>query len=231
MTSCTRGKASPSRTTERRLFADSGGYCQNPGCLSPLFLDLEDTTIHIAEMAHIISAGNSGPRSDSSLTPEERGRYENLILLCPTCHTIIDKAEQQYPESIILEWKSKHREKISNAFGLKQFNSRSSVRKAIEPILRENKTIFEIYGPMTDERYNPESSMRSLWLRKIKSQIIPNNRKLLSLCDSNTQYLSDQEIGVLELFRQHVEDFEAKHLWASNVNGLQFPVDMNKLFL
>jgi len=90
---CLKGRVNPSTTTKLRLFADSGGFCQNPSCLQPLFKDFEDDTIHIAEMAHIISAGDSGPRSDSDKTDDAKAAYTNLILLCPSCHTQIDKAE------------------------------------------------------------------------------------------------------------------------------------------
>ena len=228
---CTRGKASPSPITKLRLFADSGGYCQNPDCLSPLFRDVVDETIHIAEMAHIISVSDSGPRADSSLTSEQRGHYDNLILLCPTCHTIIDKAEGQYPEKLVLEWKMKHKEKIAVLFGFRSFDSRIEARKSIEPLLRENHTIFNIYGPMTDERYNPESTMPIHWSRKVKSRIIPNNRKILSICDLNTHLLFEEELITLELFRQHLEDFETKHIEGVNVNGLQFPTAMDELFI
>ena len=36
---CSRGAASPDAHTQRRLFASSAGYCQNPGCANELFLD------------------------------------------------------------------------------------------------------------------------------------------------------------------------------------------------
>ena len=60
---CAHGRVNPATNTKLRLFADSGGYCQNPNCLEPLFKDIADETIHIAEIAHVISAGNAGPRA------------------------------------------------------------------------------------------------------------------------------------------------------------------------
>ena len=85
---CKRGKASPDAHTKLRLFADSGGYCQNPNCNVNLFLNIGEADFHIAEMAHIISAGDLGPRS-KNLTKEQKGEFLNLILLCPNCHTKI----------------------------------------------------------------------------------------------------------------------------------------------
>ena len=57
-------------------------------------------------MAHVFAAADDGPRANAELTEAERGRYDNLILLCPTCHTIIDKASDEYPDATILRWKT-----------------------------------------------------------------------------------------------------------------------------
>ena len=53
---------------------------------------------HIAEMAHVIPHGKNGPRNEER--PEEEfdpDSFDNLILLCPMCHTIIDKDPAPYP--------------------------------------------------------------------------------------------------------------------------------------
>lgn len=228
--SFTKGRISPSTNTKLRLFADSGGFCQNPDCLSELFRDIDDSTIHVAEMAHVISTADAGPRAKAMLTPKELGSYDNLVLLCPTCHTIIDKAEDKYPETLVKHWKQTHKEKIASVFGVKVFEARENARMFVSPILTENSTIFEQYGPMTDERFNPESSLPAQWLRKIRVKIIPNNRRLLAACDANSKLLTRQEHETVELFRQHVDDFEAKHLGESDQNGSQFPPAMERLF-
>ena len=75
---CSRGKANPKQNTRIRLFADSGGYCQNPGCAHELFLDLDSGPIHVAEMAHIFAANDDGPRGNVVLSEAERGTYETL---------------------------------------------------------------------------------------------------------------------------------------------------------
>jgi len=228
---CAKGKVAPGDVTKLRLFADSGGYCQNPTCLAELFRDIDDRAIHIAEIAHVISAADKGPRADPTTTPEQRGTYENLILLCPVCHTTIDKADDKFPEKMIFEWKKRHKQRIADQFGLRQLESREEVRKALSPLLHENRTIFEGYGPMTSERFNPESSLPRQWLRKVRTRILPNNRKVLAICDANRTLLRGNEVETVELFRQHVEDFEAKHVGESPDNGRQFPAGMNDIFM
>ncbi|WP_264788398.1 HNH endonuclease [Aureispira anguillae] len=227
---CNRGKASPNAHVKLQLFADSGGYCQKPDCNASLFLSIGDDSFHIAEMAHIFSASNKGPRSNNTLTKEDRGKFDNLILLCPTCHTIIDKAEEQYPDSLISLWKKEHSEKINNLFNIKSYTSRKEVRKLLNPLMVENKTVFNIYGPMTDQRFNPESEMPYIWIRKIHKTLLPNNRKIINIIDKNYDLLDDVEIETVELFRQHVKDFEDKHLNQSDINGIQFPIQMNDIY-
>ncbi len=228
---CSKGRIAPTDTTKLHLFADSGGFCQNPSCLSELFKNIDGDIIHIAEVAHVISAGDMGPRADARLTPEQRAKYENLLLLCPTCHEIIDKAESSYPEQMLQEWKHSHKERIKSQFGFVRLESRAEARIVLSPILHSNKTIFDAYGPLNEERYNPESSLPRIWLRKIRSTIIPNNRKILTFCDLNRHLLSDKEFSTLELFRQHIDDFEAKHILGVEPSGLTFPKDVSTLFL
>lgn len=228
--SCSRGKASPDSDTKLRLFADSGGYCQKPDCNKSLFLSIEEENIHIAEMAHIIGVADAAPRSVVGISDAAKGDYSNLILLCPSCHTLIDKAQEHYPIEILIEWKKNHVERINKIFNVQKYENRSEARKIIVRFLNENNTIFETYGPLNDERFNPESDSPKYWLKKIHNNILPNNRNILRIIDCNYELLVDNEIPTVELFRQHVNDFESKHLNNSELNGIQFPTKLNLIF-
>ncbi|WP_433630179.1 hypothetical protein [Chryseobacterium cucumeris] len=228
--SCSRGAASPDTFTQKKLFADSGGYCQNPGCNKNLFIEIGDSKFQIAEMAHIISAGDKGPRSETSLTANEKGDFNNLILLCPTCHTIIDKAEEQYPIELINEWKNSHSKKIEALFNIKIFTSRENAREVVISILNENKYIFTKYGPMSDEQFNPESETPKRWLSKVRQHILPNNRKLYNIINQNYHLLNSNEIEIVEAFKQHVLDFEERHLENADIDAAQFPKEFSNIF-
>lgn len=227
---CSRGKAAPDKNTQLRLFADSGGFCQKPDCLKALFIELGAQNLHIGEMAHIVAAADDGPRARPRLSKEERGAYANLILLCPTCHTIVDKAPLQYPDRDLIGWKQQHRERIARLFGAVEYADRPSVRRAVSPILDENAFVFRTWGPDQDYRYNPESELADVWKRKVLSVILPNNRKLLNILDNNRRHLNAMERQILEAFRQHVDDLERRHLGAERVGvGSRFPEGMNGL--
>jgi hypothetical protein len=225
---CQRGKAAPDENTKLRLFSSSGGFCQNPGCRRPLFLDTGLRRIHVAEMAHIFAANDEGPRANKALSQAERGVFENLILLCSLCHTIADKAEEDYPDALIRNWKREHEEHVTRAFGAVKLKSRAEVLAMIEGPMQENLVIFEQISPDLDYREDPESEKAAAWQQKMVERIIPNNRRVLALLDINRDHMRREERRTLELFRQHIYDLEARHLTDIVVGGqLRFPEDMN----
>jgi hypothetical protein len=227
---CFRGRANPDATTERRLFADSAGFCQNPACLTSLFVEAGGRHIHVAEMAHIVAASDQGPRANAQFTEEERGHYDNLILLCPRCHTIVDKAPDAFPDASLVEWKRAHKAQIDKAFGAIRYETRAAARAAVEPLLVENRAIWENYGPDLDYRFDPESEIADAWQRKVRTAVLPNNRKVLAIIDANRHLVSQPEQQTVELYRQHVDDFEARHIGAGEGAGARFPVEMDRLF-
>jgi hypothetical protein len=226
---CSRGLASPNLHTQRRLFAASGGYCQNPACSRELFIEYPEAQIHVAEMAHVFAARNDGPRANPDLSEAERGAFENLILLCSLCHTVIDKAPQEYPDGVILRWKRAHAEKLRSLFGVNHFSSRSEAKAAIQAPLQENRQIFEDYGPHIDAARNPESGAAERWNRKVLEKIIPNNRKVEAQLDANRHLLNVSELATLEKLRQHIDDLEARHIEGNRDGAAKFPAEMSTL--
>lgn len=227
--SSTRAAAEPDAHTQRRLFSASAGYCQNPSCANVLFSETPEKTFHIAEMAHVIAAQDEGPRGASSLSKEERGKFENLILLCANCHTSIDKAPEHFTFEIVSGWKKEHAKKLEGIFGVVRYETRAEARKAIERPMRSNRMVFLDYGPSSVGADNPESGKAEQWTRKVLAGIVPNNRKVLAILDANDHLLRDDELDTLEQFRQHVDDFEARHLSDFVEGGRMFPENMNTI--
>lgn len=220
---CSRGAASPDTHTQRRLFAASAGYCENPGCSNSIFMDAAGEPVLIAEMAHVFAANDTGPRAAPGLSKEERGAFENLIMLCANCHTMVDKAPDAYPVKVMLGWKREHANKLLSLFGAVKFSARSEARDAVEPLLTENHMIFKRYGPHIEAAINPESGAAEQWKRKMLTRILPNSRKMLAILDANRSLLNRDEKSCLEEFRQHVDDLEAFHIEGSREDASRFP--------
>lgn len=64
-----------------------------PDCATPL-VSAEGTVI--GQICHINADAPKGPRYDRKQTNEERQSYENLMLMCPTHHKIIDTETRKY---------------------------------------------------------------------------------------------------------------------------------------
>ena len=109
--------------TQRKLWADCGGFCQNPNCNKYLFVNIEDETVSIANMAHIIGVGSKGPRKEHELADyiEENG-FNNLIMLCLECHKVIDELEKNFSVESIQQWKHNHSRKIRQIFKSEYFS-------------------------------------------------------------------------------------------------------------
>lgn len=226
---CSRGAASPDAHTQRRLFAASAGYCQNPACANELFVDALGRSIHIAEMAHVFAATDGGPRTNPNLSQVERGTFENLIMLCANCHTMVDKVPEAFPDWMMLNWKREHANKLQGLFGAVRYGDRASARQAVGPLLTQNHAIFQQYGPHIDAANNPESGADEQWKRKMLTHILPNSRRMLAILDANLHLLGNDEKEALESFRQHIDDLEAFHIEGINENASRFPADFAKI--
>jgi hypothetical protein len=80
----------------RTLWTRARNQCAFPSCPQTLTEDAVDATTGeafvsvVGEQAHIRSPKRDGPRHDPSYPTQKLDSYENLILLCPTHHKLID---------------------------------------------------------------------------------------------------------------------------------------------
>jgi len=99
------------------VFAFSAGYCAFPDCAVRTVVaatDLDSAAV-IGQVAHIHSYEDKGPRANLSLTVKERNKYRNLVLFCPTHHTLVDKQENTFPAELLRHWKLVLEKKILEA--------------------------------------------------------------------------------------------------------------------
>jgi len=221
-----------SNLVKRKLLASSGGYCGNPNCHRNLFEFIETGDISsIEELAHIIGQKEKGPRGEDELSPSHRDEYDNIILLCPTCHTTIDKNPHLYPKEKLQKWKSEHEERIKNLFLTPKFNKRADARDYVMPLFMENKAIFDQYGPFSYNAVKDKMATELEWERLSLQKIIPNNRKIESVVSRNQDLLTDGEYQLSIRFKLHREGFEYNKL-SGDVNATvpSFPIEFEKVF-
>jgi len=142
----------------------------------------------------------------------------------------VDKAPLEFSDSLLVSWKTSHRDRIDELFGVATYESRVEARSAVKPMLDGNRVVFKNYGPHREENENPESELALIWRRKVREVIMPNNQKLLRILDRNRALLSASEVGVLEEFRQHCDDLTKRHTGDfAVVGGKTFPSGMDLL--
>ncbi len=96
--------------THKMLWGRSGGRCSMPECRRLLVVDeteTDDPSI-IGDEAHIVAREPDGPRGNSHLSPEERDRYDNLILLCKIHHKVVDDQQNTYTVERLHQIKDEH---------------------------------------------------------------------------------------------------------------------------
>jgi len=100
-----------------RLAFFSGNRCAFPGCTQALAT--EDTPHSsgaiIGEAAHIVGEKPGSERHDPSYPADKLNAFENLIYLCPTDHTKIDKKGNGFSVETIRAWKHAHETKVKAA--------------------------------------------------------------------------------------------------------------------
>ena len=96
------------------LWAYSGGRCCFPKCDVELVLEADenDPSKVIGKIAHIEAKSDTGPRANLSLSDRERDTYQNLILLCPNHHEMVDARERTHTVDTLRGWKKIREKKI-----------------------------------------------------------------------------------------------------------------------
>lgn len=91
---------------QKAVLLRSGNRCAI--CKTELATIEEDCIHLIAEIAHIIGYRSEGPRGRCDLPESYLNDYDNLIVVCSSCHTKIDKAEGKYTVEKLKEIKREH---------------------------------------------------------------------------------------------------------------------------
>jgi hypothetical protein len=103
--------AQPSRKItdqQLKILWGIGAVCAFRGCGQWLVQEASanDPAAVVGQMAHIVAHSDQGPRADPSYPPERRNLAENLILLCPTHHVLVDAQDSTYTVEELRGWKA-----------------------------------------------------------------------------------------------------------------------------
>jgi HNH endonuclease len=225
-------KAIPA-ATRLRLFSESAGHCQKPDCLDALFPIEMGGDKHIAEMAHVIPHGDAGPRhADRPTDAFDPDAFENLILLCPTCHTKIDKDPDSYPRNTLLGWKQNHVSNLAAKQGIKAYHDRREVRSVVAGLMAENKAIWDKFAPEdgSDFEYDPESEAAKTWSQRMRSVVLPNHYRVQAVIQANLNLATESERRTFAEYQEHVRGLSERHVCGVAGRAIRFPKAMEGMF-
>lgn len=189
------------------LWGMAGGHCSNPDCRARVAVASDTGESYLTgEMAHIVARQAKGPRGDGVGGDDS---YENLVLLCPTCHTKADKAPEDHPVGLLLDWKKQHEQWVDGWAASKRMATTAELMDSIAALLDENGHYFERYGPKSAvAARDPASSAYAIWLARRLDTILPNNRRIVAALDDNAQLVPDDMRKDAMLFRDHASSYE-----------------------
>jgi HNH endonuclease len=218
-----------SEADTKLLWGRAAGMCSRPGCNEDLTRLVDGgKSYHLGEMAHVIAQSPKGPRGDGIGGGDS---YDNLILLCPTCHRDVDKApENSFTETTIRQWKGLHEDGIRRLGFETHFATLAELKLSVARLLAENYQIWKTLGPRSEvaER-TPGSNGHGLWeLRRI-DKILPNNRRIINMIRANDTLLDRESANAFAEFVNHAECYE-DHVYDRRDSYPQFPGSFGSKF-
>ena len=200
-----------SASVRRRLWCECMGHCMSPSCHKDLFPS--DSTV--AHKAHIepYRIGNDNT-------------FDNLIILCPNCHTFADQQPADEIQPRLRQWKAERNREIRARFSVR-YASFSDLAQAVTPLLRRNRQIVDSYGPHAD--HAEARDRHELW-ELFENELMSNNERLLVMLSRNRTLLHIENQEIVEFFRCHVEEFATTRSAESPVRLSLFPSELNSVF-
>ena len=158
------------------LFFECGGRC----CLCCIDLSYDKfsrSRVNVEEYAHIIGDKENGPRGDIKKSKLYNGDINNIILLCPTCHTKVDKNIQYYTECKLHTIKSKHIRRVKQVL--------DSLKYAEARIIKYSSPVGNKYIPIDEDKINDAVRESKFITDELPIDLNPNNNVLT---DTNEKF-------------------------------------------
>lgn len=178
--------------TIKSLYAHSGNRCAFPGCNQELVCG-ED--VNISEICHIYGLNPNSARYVEGFDEGYLNSERNLILLCPTHHTLIDSKgnEERFPVQVLLDMKSAHESFINSQLGDIITYNEILYLCDYSKVKRRLKNKYDIdYKKKEVELIGKSFSCQDINVRIVM-------RKILDIMHRNDEYIRYNNCGVINM--------------------------------
>jgi len=107
--------------TQCVLWGRAAGRCEFQGCNKELWKSpVTQEPVGLAEKAHIYAYNSGGARGNTGIPKKQLNTLGNLMLVCPSCHKLIDKdkAGVRYSAKLLQNWKRAHEARVKLVTGI-----------------------------------------------------------------------------------------------------------------
>lgn len=105
----------------------AGGRCEFDGCNEYLLKDnLTQIEFNDQQYAHIIAESPNGPRGQED-SKEYAGDVDNIILLCPKHHHLVDTQPEKFPKELLQAMKKNHEDRVQRLLNIRVDKQRTIV--------------------------------------------------------------------------------------------------------
>lgn len=161
--------ARPSDSIVKRLFAVSGNQCAFPGCANAL-VDA-DSGVVTGKVCHARAQSPGGPRFVDGLSDSELHGFDNLLLMCPMHHDIIDARPDLHPIDSLLEAKRTH--ETQHAGGTESSDRVTAALLRNSGLLRELLDLTRAQAEHALDRDRPRFDAHQAAVTRLVSEFYP----------------------------------------------------------
>lgn len=143
------------------LWGKAAGRCEFNGCNEIIFRDwLTNEELNFAQVAHIIGDSPNGPRGDVVLSEAYCSDIDNLMLMCPEHHLMIDEITTKYSWELLRQMKAAHELRVE-------------VQTSVKEDMRSNVVIYIANIGKIQPKIDIDSCFMSLFPNKYPSSRLP----------------------------------------------------------
>lgn len=196
------GRINISIITKRKLsWMKSDGKC----CICKNKIGYYEDERFIGEFAHIEDLQQATKRYNPDKSIEELNNESNIMILCPNCHTEIDKYSDKYSTEMLQEIKRKYENNIKIAIEYSNPNLYAKFSKICKELSKKcnNTGVIEKYESIrVEEKINKNS------LNEVKDQIdmymryIPIFKEFLQTLSQSEK--TELRHNIISLYRQEL---------------------------